>query len=97
MDRRSRFLVDPREQLAAQRWARARRQRCLGVAHSHPVSPAVPSQHDRLWGNVESLMLILSASFGLRGWWLHGDHSVDEILIQHWDTHNHAGEIDAEC
>lgn len=97
MDRRSRFLVDPREQLAAQRWARARRQRCLGVAHSHPVSPAVPSQHDRLWGNVESLMLILSASFGLRAWWLHGDHSVDEIPIQPWDTHNHAGEIDAEC
>jgi hypothetical protein len=35
-------------------------------------------------------MLILSVSFGLRAWWLHGDHSVDEIPIQLWDTHNHA-------
>ena len=42
-------------------------------------------------------MLILSASVGLRAWWLHGDRTVDEILIQLWDTHNHAGPIDAEC
>jgi hypothetical protein len=35
-------------------------------------------------------MLILSASFGLRAWWLHGDRSVDEIPIQLWETHNHA-------
>ena len=95
--RRRRFLVDPREQFAAQRWARARHQRCLGVAHSHPASPAVPSHHDRLWGETEGLMLILSASVGLRAWWLHGDRTVDEIPIQLWDTHNHAGPIDAEC
>ena len=89
-DRRRRFLVDPREQLAAQCWARDRRQRCLGVAHSHPTSQPLPSHHDRRWGEVESLMLILSASDGLRAWWLHGDRSVDEIPIQLWDTHNHA-------
>jgi hypothetical protein len=35
-------------------------------------------------------MLILSASLGLRAWWLHGDRSVDEIPIQFWDTQNHA-------
>jgi hypothetical protein len=33
----------------------------------------------------------------LRAWWLHGDRTVDEIPIQLWDTHNHAGPIDAEC
>ena len=88
--RRTRFLVDPREQLAAQRWARDRHQRCLGVAHSHPASEPVPSPHDRRWGEAESLMLILSASLGLRAWWLHGDRSVDEISIQLWDTRNHA-------
>ena len=89
-DRRSRFLVDPREQLAAQRWARDRHQRCLGVAHSHPASAPVPSPQDRRLGQTESLMLILSASLGLRAWWLHGDRSVDEIPIQLWDTQNHA-------
>ncbi|QNI96312.1 putative metal-dependent ubiquitin isopeptidase [Synechococcus sp. RS9902] len=89
-DRRSRFLVDPREQLAAQRWARDRHQRCLGVAHSHPASAPVPSSRDRRLGQTESLMLILSASLGLRAWWLHGDRNVDEIPIQLWDTQNHA-------
>ena len=82
--------MDPREQLAAQRWARDRDQRCLGVAHSHPASDPMPSTHDRLWGEPESLMLILSVPLGLRAWWLHGDRSVDEIPIQLWDTHNHA-------
>ena len=96
-DRRRMFLLDPREQLAAQRWARDRHQRCLGVAHSHPASPPVPSPHDRRRGETESLMLILSASIGLRAWWLHGDRSVAEIPIQFWDTHNHAGPTDAEC
>ena len=42
-------------------------------------------------------MLILSASIGLRAWWMNGDRSVAEIPIQFWDTHNHAGPTDAEC
>ena len=50
----------------------------------------VPSPQDRRLGQTESLMLILSASLGLRAWWLHGDRSVDEIPIQLWDTQNHA-------
>ena len=50
----------------------------------------MPSPHDRQWGEEESVMLILSASLGLRAWWLHGDRSVDEIPIHLWDTYNHA-------
>ena len=65
-------------------------QRCLGVAHSHPASEPLPSLHERRSGEAESLVLILSASLGLRAWWLHGDRSVDEIPIQLWDTRNHA-------
>jgi hypothetical protein len=42
-------------------------------------------------------MLILSASVGLRAWWLYGDRTVDEIPIQLWDTQNDEGPIDAEC
>ena len=57
----------------------------------------MPSPHDRQWGEAESVMLILSASLGLRAWWLHGDRSVDEIPIQLWDTHNDARSTDAEC
>ena len=53
-DRRSRFLVDPREQWAAQRWARDRHQRCLGGAPSHPASEPVPSPQDRRLGQTDS-------------------------------------------
>ena len=35
-DRDSRFALDPREQIAAQRWARLRGLEVLGVCHSHP-------------------------------------------------------------
>ncbi len=36
-ERRRRFALDPREQLQAQKWARARGLEVLGSAHSHPL------------------------------------------------------------
>ena len=64
----------------------------IGVVLAWPIpirrQPVpVPSPQDRRWGQTESLMVILSASLGLRAWWLHGDRSVDEIPIQLWVTH----------
>ena len=56
--RRERFLLDPREQLQAQRWARERDLQVLGAAHSHPTSPAVPSSTDRELCFGPTLMLI---------------------------------------
>lgn len=59
-ERRRRFSLDPREQLQAQRWARARGLQVLGAAHSHPGSAAEPSATDLAlcWG--PTLMLIRS-------------------------------------
>ncbi len=42
----SRFTVDPVAHHAIWRRAEAAGQRLLGVFHSHPVSPAVPSEED---------------------------------------------------
>ena len=79
-ERRHRFLIDPREQLHAGRWGRARGLELLGSVHSHPVSAAVPSATDRALAMLPTLMLIRGvAARGARAgeddgrlscWWL---------------------------
>jgi proteasome lid subunit RPN8/RPN11 len=75
-ERQHRFLLDPREQLLAQRWARERQLQVLGAAHSHPSSIAVPSESDLALSCGPALMLIRSGlplaggSAPLRAWWL---------------------------
>ena len=79
--RHSNFLLDPREQLAAQRWSRFRGCELIGVAHSHPDSPPVPSAADRRRGIPNQLMLILSGSQDPRAWWLEEDRQVRPVPI----------------
>ena len=68
-----RFAIDPREQLQAQKWGRAKGLELLGSAHSHPTSGPVPSDTDRSLCGVSTLMVILGAqNLGgeLVAWWL---------------------------
>jgi proteasome lid subunit RPN8/RPN11 len=44
---RNRFLIDPKEQLRAEKDARARGLDVIGYYHSHPDHPARPSVYDR--------------------------------------------------
>ena len=46
--RRDRFYLDPRDYLRADRAARAQDLEVVGVYHSHPDYPAVPSERDRV-------------------------------------------------
>jgi proteasome lid subunit RPN8/RPN11 len=45
---RNRFLIDPMEQLKAEKEARKRGLDVVGYYHSHPDHPAVPSEYDRV-------------------------------------------------
>jgi len=45
-ERPTRFLIDPQDHIDAIRRARARGLEVLGFYHSHPHSPAVPSETD---------------------------------------------------
>ena len=80
-DKCTRFSIDPREQLAAQLWARRKKLSLFGVAHSHPSGEAIPSIHDMNWGLVDSLFLIQSKEGHHRAWWLGHDRHSHEILI----------------
>ena len=80
------FAIDPREQLAAQRWARCRGLQPLAVAHSHPRTAAIPSQQDHRLGLAEGLMLITTSEGDQRAWWLDGDRLVVPVPLEVWDT-----------
>ena len=92
-ERCQRFLLDPREQLLAQRWARQRGVQVLGSAHSHPASPAEPSATDLALAVGPTLMVIRSGLpgagaaaepagplAGLGAWWLPGDGAAPLAL-----------------
>jgi len=44
--KRNRFLIEPEELMRGERYARSRDLEVVGFYHSHPDSPAVPSQYD---------------------------------------------------
>jgi proteasome lid subunit RPN8/RPN11 len=44
--KRNRFLIEPVELMRGERYARERDLEVVGFYHSHPDSPAVPSQYD---------------------------------------------------
>ena len=45
-DQRRRFEIDPMDYLKAERYALANDLTLVGIYHSHPDHPAVPSEHD---------------------------------------------------
>ena len=71
-ERTRRFLLDPREQLLAQRWGRLQGLQVLGSAHSHPCSDPVPSATDLELAFAPTLQLILSplTEWTPACWWL---------------------------
>lgn len=44
----SRYLIDPRDQIAAMKSARESGESVIGFYHSHPASSAAPSETDRV-------------------------------------------------
>ena len=75
------FFVDPREQIAAQRWSRNNNMDVIGVAHSHPNGPSYPSFLDCQWGQNNSLMLIQDQYGEIRAWWM-TKYQVSEVFIK---------------
>jgi proteasome lid subunit RPN8/RPN11 len=62
-ERRRRFLIDPRDYLAAEREARERGLVVLGFYHSHPDHPPEPSTFDRVhaWPNLHYVIVTVAA------------------------------------
>jgi proteasome lid subunit RPN8/RPN11 len=84
--RRNRFLIGPIEMLKGERHARSRGLDIVGIYHSHPDVPAVPSQFDleHAWP-VYSYIIVTATAVGagpLRSWELREDRTgFDEEAI----------------
>ncbi len=81
-----RYLLDPQDFLAADRAARAEGLEIVGIWHSHPDSPARPSQTDLegAWESYSYLIISTTAdgAAALRSWRLVGDRFVEEAVEQ---------------
>ncbi len=84
--RRNRFLIGPMEMLRGERHARSLGLDIVGIYHSHPDVPAVPSQFDleHAWP-VYSYIIVTATATGagpLRSWALREDRSgFDEEAV----------------
>ena len=65
--KRNRFLIKPEELLKGERYASSRNVEVVGFYHSHPDSPAVPSQYDleHAWPTYSYIIVKTTASDAL--------------------------------
>jgi proteasome lid subunit RPN8/RPN11 len=85
--KRNRFLITPEEVLRGERYAAKKKVEIVGFYHSHPNSPAVPSQYDLEHAWPTYSYIIVSSSKGesgtLRSWEQRSDRSrFDEERIE---------------
>jgi len=77
--KRNRFLITPEEMMRGELHARARQRDIVGVYHSHPDHPAVPSQFDldHAWPVFSYVIVAVHAGRAqdLRSWELREDRS----------------------
>ena len=76
-DKRRRFEIAPKDYLKAEAFAEEKGLQFLGVYHSHPNSPAIPSAYDRMAAQPYFSYIIISVFDGefshIRSWQLNDD------------------------
>ena len=84
-NRERRFLVSPEDYLRAEHRAEKSGLDLLGIYHSHPDHPPIPSEHDRKQAMPFFSYLIVSVKKGkadeLRSWVLNPDFQFEEELL----------------
>jgi len=82
----SHYTIAPEVMLSAQREARDRQLDIIGIYHSHPDHPAIPSEFDRVYAWYQYSYIIVSVQQGkagvLKSWSLDDDHQFqpEEII-----------------
>jgi proteasome lid subunit RPN8/RPN11 len=84
-DKRRRFAISPQDYMTAEQHALDHDWTLLGVYHSLPNHPAVPSEHDRVAAQPFFSYLIISVLnnevITLRSWLLNDDQQFEEEKI----------------
>jgi len=83
---RRRYAIAPQIMLQAQKLARDRHLNIIGIYHSHPDYPAMPSEFDRIYAWQEYSYIIISVQNGhageLTSWSLDDDHQFQQEVIE---------------
>lgn len=84
-DKRRRFSITPRDYLKAELMATRLNLTLLGVYHSHPLHPAVPSEHDLNVAMPYFSYVIVSVygddNTSVRSWKLNDERQFEEELV----------------
>lgn len=85
-DKRRRYLIAPKDYLKAEQYADEHGLTLLGVYHSHPDHPAVPSEYDRVAAQPYFSYIILSIRSGgfadIRSWQLNDEEQFEEEVVE---------------
>src|SRR6266498_4409113 len=85
-DKRRRFEISPKDYLNAERFADENDLHLLGVYHSHPNHPAIPSEHDRVAAQPYFSYIIIAVKENeiadIRSWQLNDDFQFEEETIE---------------
>jgi proteasome lid subunit RPN8/RPN11 len=86
LDRHRRYWIDPEMMLTVQKEARSRHLDIIGVYHSHPEHPAIPSECDRRMAWPVYSYVIISVKAGRavdwRSWQLDDQHQFRAEAIK---------------
>ncbi len=81
-DKRRRFAIAPLDYIRAEQFADEQQLQLLGIYHSHPNHPAIPSEHDRVAAQPFFSYVIVSVIDGkphtLRSWRLNDQSQFEE-------------------
>jgi proteasome lid subunit RPN8/RPN11 len=81
-NRKRRFVISPKDYLKGEQYAIENNLELLGIYHSHPNHPAIPSEHDRVAAQPFFSYVIISVTEdgvkNVRSWLLNEDSQFDE-------------------
>ena len=84
-DKRRRFEISPKDYLKGEQYALEKDLQFLGVYHSHPNHPAIPSEHDRVAAQPYFSYIIISVlsnnTTHMRSWRLNDQFQFEEEEI----------------
>jgi proteasome lid subunit RPN8/RPN11 len=85
-DKRRRFEISAKDYLNAEKFANENELQLLGVYHSHPNHPAIPSEHDRVAAQPYFSYIIISVKENeiadIRSWQLNDSFQFEEEKIE---------------
>ena len=82
LSKNNRFEIDPKDQIASQKWARENNLEVLCFAHSHPSGKNKPSKMDLFLHQSPGLMVISNKNGDLKAWWIKNKLNFQSVKIK---------------